>query len=245
MQACKDLPDGDRLTTNFGEEDYDEYVPSWLEDALTDKIRTNPDLHTWHEKIVFEIGVALAPNIRNIAELEVLDALFDPGSQEGARAKREMDEAVERYAAWVMQAFLQKITQRRKEEERKRLCVLCLIVARQPQQDVCADCQKEHWKEEQRLKIQLYRARKAGTPATLTLGQWISTLKRYTHHCAYCQIGPYEVLEHYIPLTLGGGTTEENCVPACQSCNLKKRNEHPEKDAQTGEHLERAGGQSG
>jgi hypothetical protein len=136
-----------------------------------------------------------------------------------------MEDAVEQYASWMKHAFFQETSRRRREQERQRLCVLCLAFVRQPGLDVCAACQKDHWKEEQRLTLQLARARKAGTPATLTLGQWITTLQRYHHCCAYCHTGPYEVMEHALSLT--EGTTQENCVPACRSCTATSPQEHP------------------
>ena len=59
---------------------------------------------------------------------------------------------------------------------------------------------------------------------TLTTKQWQFTLKYFNFRCAYCS-GPYQVLEHVVPVELGGGTTYTNCVPACNSCNTCK--DHP------------------
>lgn len=70
----------------------------------------------------------------------------------------------------------------------------------------------------------LWRARRAGQPATLTVDQWIEILDRYNWRCAYCGKRLYEVLEHKTPISKGGGTTAENCVPACASCNIGKGN---------------------
>lgn len=69
---------------------------------------------------------------------------------------------------------------------------------------------------------------KYGGIATLTLDQWIQTLNYYKGMCAYCSVRPYQVLEHFVPLTLGSGTTADNCVPACLSCNSLKRNLYPD-----------------
>jgi len=73
---------------------------------------------------------------------------------------------------------------------------------------------------------QVNRAIQANTSATLTLTEWLETLDHFQRKCAYCQ-GPYEVLEHFVPLVLGGGTTRANCVPACARCNGKKNGYHP------------------
>lgn len=66
------------------------------------------------------------------------------------------------------------------------------------------------------------RARKKGCEATLTTAQWIAKLRSSQGYCFYCHkyIGyQFLVLEHFIPIAKGGGTTLENCVPACQGCN--------------------------
>jgi 5-methylcytosine-specific restriction endonuclease McrA len=83
----------------------------------------------------------------------------------------------------------------------------------------CKSCQKE-WSE---VLPQNTRARKLGLPANLDYKQWRKTLHHFNQRCAYCD-GPYEVIEHFTPLTLGGETSPRNCVPACGSCNSSKSN---------------------
>lgn len=70
------------------------------------------------------------------------------------------------------------------------------------------------------------RAEDAGLPATLTLRQWVKTIKFFNGKCAYCQ-GSFQVLEHYIPLP-HGGTTQTNCFPSCHKCNHVKNDKLPE-----------------
>ncbi|GLV61198.1 hypothetical protein KDH_80140 [Dictyobacter sp. S3.2.2.5] len=77
------------------------------------------------------------------------------------------------------------------------------------------------------VKSQCARAKDQGLPATLTVSQWCNTLKAFYGLCAYCRKKPGIVIEHYIPLTSGGGTTADNCVPSCFSCNSRKGNKHP------------------
>lgn len=72
------------------------------------------------------------------------------------------------------------------------------------------------------LNRHLNRAREHNLPATLTIQQWYERVRDFNGLCAYCQKKPYEVLEHSTPLSKGGGTTTDNCVPACQSCNVLK-----------------------
>ncbi len=107
--------------------------------------------------------------------------------------------------------------------QRKLLCQNCYDakmrdVARATQEKLAAN---------NYLIVHLSRASKFGLSATLTLEQWNETKEHFYQRCAYCLSSPLECLEHFVPLTLGGGTTQWNCVPACKTCNLKKRNYHP------------------
>lgn len=66
------------------------------------------------------------------------------------------------------------------------------------------------------------RARCHKLPATLTLDQWEAIKAAYDYRCAYCgEVKPL-TMDHVIPLTKGGGTTSDNIVPACKSCNSSK-----------------------
>jgi len=70
------------------------------------------------------------------------------------------------------------------------------------------------------------RAREANVPISdLTAQQWNEIKESYDHRCAYCLIRFYGNLtqEHITPISLGGSHTVWNVVPACQSCNSKKR----------------------
>lgn len=71
------------------------------------------------------------------------------------------------------------------------------------------------------------RARQQGRESTLTITEWSKTLDHYEWRCAYCG-GPYEELDHWIPLDGAGGTTANNCVPSCRSCNRRKGTRHPD-----------------
>jgi 5-methylcytosine-specific restriction protein A len=42
--------------------------------------------------------------------------------------------------------------------------------------------------------------------------------------CSYCGTPGPSQTDHVVPLTRGGSSTLDNLVPACQACNLKKRN---------------------
>jgi 5-methylcytosine-specific restriction endonuclease McrA len=109
---------------------------------------------------------------------------------------------------------------------------------------VCPRCQcylgtgRNCWlclNERSRIKIQVWsarsRARKWKEPATLTHDEWQITLKAFDYKCAYCESDDLKtaglVVEHFIPLGMGAGSTRINCVPACERCNIKKRNHRP------------------
>jgi 5-methylcytosine-specific restriction endonuclease McrA len=97
---------------------------------------------------------------------------------------------------------------------------------------LCSVCRENPLfaEEHNRLRNNIMRAEELGLPATLTLKQWLATLDYFNRKCAYCLV-PYKGLEHYIPITLGGGTTVDNCVPSCSRCNVRKRDKHPDQFA--------------
>ena len=74
------------------------------------------------------------------------------------------------------------------------------------------------------------RARKAGLPSTLTHAEWEAIKTVYRHRCAYCGKRQKRLTQdHVVPIIKGGGTTRENIVPACKSCNSKKSTKLPTK----------------
>lgn len=77
--------------------------------------------------------------------------------------------------------------------------------------------------ERQRVQAQCSRARGRGTASTLSEHDWAQTVADFNGLCAYCLREPYGVIEHFLPVSLAG-TTVNNCIPACLSCNRKKRN---------------------
>ena len=73
------------------------------------------------------------------------------------------------------------------------------------------------------------RARKKSVAFTLTHEQWQAILKQYRYRCAYCDKKMKNLhAEHVIPISKGGGTTPDNIVPACISCNSRKRDREPD-----------------
>lgn len=78
-------------------------------------------------------------------------------------------------------------------------------------------------REYNRINKHRKKARDRGLPATLTLVEWLRICRLFDYKCAYrhengCK-GRFETIEHLVPLSLGGGTTAQNCVPCCEACN--------------------------
>ena len=79
---------------------------------------------------------------------------------------------------------------------------------------------RKKWTMEQRVQGQNQRAKQAGARHDLTMEEWLETLEYFDHKCAYCG-RDYEVIEHYLPVSVAG-TTVSNCIPACLRCNAMK-----------------------
>lgn len=84
-------------------------------------------------------------------------------------------------------------------------------------------------RESHKVSVHLSYARKLDLPAALTARNWCETLRDFNYTCAYCLTAPYEQLDHFIPISKGGPTLPNNCVPACERCNTKKGRRHPDK----------------
>lgn len=77
-------------------------------------------------------------------------------------------------------------------------------------------------REVDRVKSHLLRARTIGAAATLTFLEWFNILEGFEWKCAYCQEKPFQILSHKVRQAQGG-TTAENCVPACYRCLSRRR----------------------
>ena len=137
------------------------------------------------------------------------------------------EELLQRQKSYALRKHFSIRGSRQKGMKLLQLCDACQQGGLSEQ---CEHCKKIYQHEIQRVSSQLLRANQAGVSATLTLAEWLQTLHNFHWQCAYCQTGPYEVMEHYIPISQGGGTTGENCVPGCYRCNTQKSNRHPQKE---------------
>lgn len=111
------------------------------------------------------------------------------------------------------------------------VCLYCkgrYLVSEHDGSTCCPKCRIE---EAYVPRQQPYRAKWAGLPYDLTHEQWEETVRHFGGYCAYCQVRLYRIFEHFVPIEKGGGTTKNNCVPACTSCDRKKRHHHPDEVA--------------
>lgn len=114
-----------------------------------------------------------------------------------------------------------------------RHCLLCgksyVTPARSDRDRLCPDCRTPSLNDEvDRWRGARRTTERLGLETSLSFPQWVKSIKHFRGLCAYCQEKPFNVMEHFIPTLLGGGTTMTNCVPACQSCNTIKKNHHPD-----------------
>jgi 5-methylcytosine-specific restriction endonuclease McrA len=74
------------------------------------------------------------------------------------------------------------------------------------------------------------RRTKVQDAGTYTNEQWQERLAEYNYCCAYCY-KPFTIeqltVDHMIPLSRGGTNTIDNLVPACKSCNSRKKDKTP------------------
>lgn len=56
----------------------------------------------------------------------------------------------------------------------------------------------------------------------VTHTEWLATLDKFSHTCAYCGISVDLEQDHIMPLSCGGTNTINNIVPACRHCNASK-----------------------
>jgi 5-methylcytosine-specific restriction endonuclease McrA len=83
-------------------------------------------------------------------------------------------------------------------------------------------CRNVLYAESYRLAKHKEEAYRKGLAYDLTLEAWAVTLRHFCWRCAYCG-GPFESLDHFVPVHLGGGTGIGNCVPACLVCNQQRK----------------------
>lgn len=67
-------------------------------------------------------------------------------------------------------------------------------------------------------------AKSKAVECTFTNEQWKASVSVFDNACAYCGAGGSLTQDHVVPVSLGGGYTVNNIVPACTRCNCSKGN---------------------
>lgn len=90
--------------------------------------------------------------------------------------------------------------------------------------------QKARYRKTHPYKAYEYKARRRAWKAAavindLTNRQWLEIQAAFDHCCAYCgkRAKGHLTQDHLTPLSKGGNHTVSNVVPACRSCNARKR----------------------
>lgn len=82
-------------------------------------------------------------------------------------------------------------------------------------------------REANRVRFARLRARKANLPTRLNLDTWMRLRTLAGNLCVYCRERPVEMLDHFLPIVLGGSTVSVNVVPCCLKCGHSKGSKHP------------------
>ena len=67
------------------------------------------------------------------------------------------------------------------------------------------------------------RSRRVSNGGSHTLGEWQEKLELFAYLCAYCGQAQRITRDHKIPISRGGTDDISNIVPACMSCNSRKK----------------------
>lgn len=78
-------------------------------------------------------------------------------------------------------------------------------------------------KAKKKIHDQIRRAKGQKLESNFTLDDWKRCLIHFDNRCSYCDKQRILTREHFIPLVNGGEYTINNIIPACKSCNSKKR----------------------
>ena len=86
----------------------------------------------------------------------------------------------------------------------------------------------KNYNEQNKLKYSLYANKRRALKVKATLHEFskkelIDRMSVFEFKCAYCN-GPFEHIDHVIPLTKGGPHCPSNLRPACRKCNCSKNN---------------------
>lgn len=78
-------------------------------------------------------------------------------------------------------------------------------------------------RDQMRANASRRQARIRGAGGSHTLAEWRAKCEEYGHRCAYCGEAKKLTRDHVVAVSCGGSDDIENIVPACMSCNSRKR----------------------
>lgn len=140
------------------------------------------------------------------------------------------------------------VRKKRASVRKAHFCIVCGVdISERYRAKYCDECRREKenqyaatyskkarqnksstYVENKRVARVVRRGRKKGTFSSLTAKQWSRILDDHNGKCVYC--GEFLAVperEHFLPLALGGETTQANILPSCKQCNTKKSSKHP------------------
>ncbi|GHO84910.1 HNH endonuclease [Dictyobacter formicarum] len=111
----------------------------------------------------------------------------------------------------------------------EKRCWVCNAVITWGQSDTACkvQCRSLLYAESYRIERHKEESYRKNRPCRLQLGEWAETLRHYKWRCAFCK-GPFESLDHFVPVSQGGATRVGNVVPACLQCQIAKGGLLPE-----------------
>lgn len=83
---------------------------------------------------------------------------------------------------------------------------------------------QKNWRLENAHYWRIRHLQEQSVPSDFTCADWECVLEEFSHACAYCLRQDVKLtMDHVVPISKGGAHTVGNIVPACKSCNSKKR----------------------
>jgi transposase len=76
--------------------------------------------------------------------------------------------------------------------------------------------------EQHRVSAAARIADEYGVVNVLTLAEWLAIIEELGRACFYCG-GPFENIEHIVPMSQGGPNSKGNVVTSCRVCNQRKK----------------------
>lgn len=95
--------------------------------------------------------------------------------------------------------------------------------------NTCHSCTHLNSNVNSKINAHVRRVNMAKVTRKFNMRQWFDTVGYFNYSCAYCGDKTKKLCQdHIIPISKLGDHTKNNIVPACQSCNSKKRDHNME-----------------